>query len=193
VSRAAVMAYRVLLRHGDGHLPVDPLAILRKCRDLAVYTQEEAAELLGMTPPLDENTMAVTWSMERDGRVYRIVCYRTEGNPARLRFTLAHELGHIVLRHAPDDPAAEREADAFASHLLMPRPVIDMLKAEGPLYAEQVEALCFVSQSAARMLSGEKPILVEESLQNNVRDMFYAHLPAILPGGRRTMWWHEIR
>src|SRR5262249_10300310 len=37
----------------------------------------------------------------------------------RMRWTLAHELGHIVMHHLPtDDP--EGEADRFASEFLMP-------------------------------------------------------------------------
>lgn len=39
----------------------------------------------------------------------------------RERFTLAHELGHLVMHDLPTQPAeAEREADAFASEFLMP-------------------------------------------------------------------------
>jgi len=41
--------------------------------------------------------------------------------PDRQRFTLAHELGHLVMHNAPrpDDPL-EKEADRFASEFLMP-------------------------------------------------------------------------
>jgi Zn-dependent peptidase ImmA (M78 family)/transcriptional regulator with XRE-family HTH domain len=41
----------------------------------------------------------------------------------RLRFSLAHELGHLLLHgHGPtDSKAAEAEADAFAAELLMPK------------------------------------------------------------------------
>jgi Zn-dependent peptidase ImmA (M78 family)/DNA-binding XRE family transcriptional regulator len=41
---------------------------------------------------------------------------------AHRRFDIAHELGHLVLhkRGAPNGPAAEREADAFAAAFLMP-------------------------------------------------------------------------
>jgi Zn-dependent peptidase ImmA (M78 family) len=40
----------------------------------------------------------------------------------RLRFTLAHELGHVVLHSIPSpDRDTEREADRFAAEFLMPR------------------------------------------------------------------------
>lgn len=42
------------------------------------------------------------------------------GHPSdRMRFTLAHELGHIVMHQFPT-PTMEEEADRFASHFLMP-------------------------------------------------------------------------
>ena len=52
----------------------------------------------------------------------------------RFRFSIAHELGHFLLNHAPltyigekRSPAIEKEADAFASELLLPE---DLLRAD---------------------------------------------------------------
>ncbi len=43
----------------------------------------------------------------------------------RARFTLAHEVGHLVLHSIPDDDGAmEEQADTFAADLLMPGPQI---------------------------------------------------------------------
>jgi Zn-dependent peptidase ImmA (M78 family) len=46
--------------------------------------------------------------------------------PGRWAFTVAHELGHIVLGHVPSSRARtlvhERMADVYASEILMPRP-----------------------------------------------------------------------
>jgi Zn-dependent peptidase ImmA (M78 family) len=46
----------------------------------------------------------------------------SKGMPGdRLRLSSAHELGHLVMRHAPNfDPEQERKAFAFAAELLMP-------------------------------------------------------------------------
>lgn len=42
----------------------------------------------------------------------------------RLRWTMAHELGHLVLHESDASPAMEEEADAFAAEFLMPSDVI---------------------------------------------------------------------
>lgn len=52
-----------------------------------------------------------------------VVLTAEKDNVYRHRFTAAHELGHLLMHAdaAPGDPAHEREADAFAAELLMPR------------------------------------------------------------------------
>ena len=57
--------------------------------------------------------------------------------------TLAHELGHIVLRHTGQSDAEEAEANCFAGHLLCPMPAIRNMA------AEEVATSCYVSRGAA--------------------------------------------
>jgi hypothetical protein len=70
----------------------------------------------------------------------------------RLKWTLAHEVGHIVLEHKRDGAAEEQEANRFAAELLMPEPVMAVLKAglDGTLTAPEVSRLFGVSANAAR-------------------------------------------
>ena len=60
-----------------------------------------------------------------------IVLVNTSMPITRARFSIAHELGHIILGHtpiphitAPHSVRQEREADRFASELLMPSELI---------------------------------------------------------------------
>lgn len=46
----------------------------------------------------------------------------------RIRFTLAHELGHIVLKHTQESELAETEAHCFAGYLLAPPELIHLLR-----------------------------------------------------------------
>ena len=117
MSRAAAMAYRVLIRRGVSALPVHPLEILSACRNTVVWADVTAAERLKI--PREAllrqlaNAEAITFRQTIQGETRFIVVYREGGNPARLRFTLAHELGHRLL-HRGDEPNMEREADCFA-------------------------------------------------------------------------------
>ncbi|MET9614993.1 helix-turn-helix domain-containing protein [Kitasatospora indigofera] len=74
------------------------------------------------------------FSFIRDGRPY--IFLNTMKTAGRSRFDVAHELGHLVM-HSDDDSgtrtrAAEKEADEFASNLLMPRRSIASRIPENP-------------------------------------------------------------
>ena len=148
-NRAASMAYEVLKAQGVKRLPVDPLALLRGCRNTEVCTYTQAAERLGMTDAAFERTFGVAEAFTIAQGDRFITCYRAEGNPARLRFTLAHELGHRVLGHQAQDQASERAADVFASHLLCPRPVLARLMESG-VCAEELARIFYVSGRCMR-------------------------------------------
>lgn len=176
LRRAARMAYRVLAARQIASLPVDPLPILRSCRDTKVMTCLEAADQLGASERDLERLFgvadAVTLRDGSGGREQYIILYRPGGNPARLRFTLAHELGHRLLGHTGAAPAEEREADHFASHLLCPDPVLARLRERfGDLHAEQVASACYVSLSCATLLSQRPPFPQEDPLYTQVYEL----------------------
>ena len=90
------------------------------------------------------------------GQLYLVLTEDTgAGGARRRRFTQAHELGHILLDHVGDGPQQEREADRFASALLMPAPVIrELWRQGGRPSAQQLSDWFFVSISAARTRLG---------------------------------------
>jgi Zn-dependent peptidase ImmA (M78 family) len=67
---------------------------------------------------------------QMDGAGNCIIRYRKGTSEVRARFTVAHELGHIILEHISFDgsssrcsvDAQEKEANTFASGLLIPVP-----------------------------------------------------------------------
>lgn len=66
----------------------------------------------------------------------------------RIRFSLAHEIGHIALRHGtPRTEEQEKEADFFASHFLAPRMVIHYARCKNQ---NDVAKLFNMSQKAAQ-------------------------------------------
>ena len=157
-DRAATLAYRCLLRLGITSLPVRPLEILRKCRNTVVYTFQQAAEELGITEAdFDRRCGEADAFTVRGGERY-VVCYREGGNPARLNFTLAHELGHILLHHIEDTVADEAEANCFAGHLLCPQAVIEGMP------PEEIATTCYVSKTAAVMIGKSRMGVVPQAL-----------------------------
>lgn len=54
----------------------------------------------------------------------KIVAYNQDMPAGRINFSLAHELGHIVLEHPCSNDYYEQEANYFASNLLAPRMAI---------------------------------------------------------------------
>lgn len=85
-----------------------------------------------------------------------IFCNREEPIE-RQRFTVAHELGHILLKHTdkygvayrdpdPSDNPKEQAVNVFAARLLAPAIVLRDL---GVTNAEQIAEICQISQTAA--------------------------------------------
>jgi Zn-dependent peptidase ImmA (M78 family) len=92
------------------HLPMGPVRNL-------VHTVETAGGGLVVRAPLGTRKLdAVSlWAVGQ----HPLFCLNDELPDERLRFTLAHEIGHIVM-HATTNPEQEREADRFAAEFLMP-------------------------------------------------------------------------
>jgi len=153
LAHAARLAARCLVRMQVTALPVQPIDILRRCRNTVIYTYRQAAESIAMGEYDFERRCAgadafTIRGSTHDGQRAYVVCYRAGGNPARLNFTLAHELGHIVLSHQGGDPADEAEANCFAQHLLCPAPVLHRLQKEGHLTPQHIARACYVSLAA---------------------------------------------
>ena len=90
------------------------------------YAMEQAGALVLAIPvPIERRDAFSTWTSEPMPQPLVVVCTR-DAPGDRLRYSLAHELGHIVLhrglRGALSD--IEKEADRFASEFLMPRDAI---------------------------------------------------------------------
>ncbi|MBE5804920.1 MAG: ImmA/IrrE family metallo-endopeptidase [Clostridiales bacterium] len=165
-DRAATLAYRCLLKLNITRLPVRPLEILRKCRNTVVYTYQQAAEFLHIDEAEFERRYGEADAFTIRGGEQYVVCYREGGNPARLNFTLAHELGHILLQHQEDAVADEAEANCFAGHLLCPEPAVT---GKGP---EEVAAACYVSRAAALAALGNRTGRGAEATVQKVEKLF---------------------
>lgn len=165
-KRARDLSWRVLLNTGTWELPVK---VSRICRGYGVTLRsyQVGAPLireLGLEAQCD---ISDGFTVRSGDRCY--VFYNMEQPPGRVRFTIAHELGHVLLCHLGDgehtvynressseDAPEEHTANVFASRLLAPACVLHALGAVTP---EQIAAVCDISMAAARFRAGRMGVL----------------------------------
>jgi Zn-dependent peptidase ImmA (M78 family) len=90
----------------------------------------------------------------RRGGTYLVLYDETVESDRRRAFTLAHELGHILLAHGggEDAPVEEREANAFAAALLAPEAAVRYLSHRDGCQIDEglLTSSFFLSREAAR-------------------------------------------
>lgn len=149
-------AWRILLDCNIDQLPVRLNPVCRKLK-IRVLTYGQGTEIIEWAK--------LSQAVHRtDGMTFYtgetpIILFDEKALPARTRFTVAHELGHIILGHVkpgnvttvnreprPNDAPEERAANQFAARLLAPACVLWGLDVHTP---EEIMELCHISRQAA--------------------------------------------
>lgn len=149
------LAWRILLQENVRELPVN---IVGLCRQMGIQVR--------YFTPTDGNDGCSTILFGRPKILVSDQC-----SPERQRFTVAHELGHILLGHVgeaelvnrepgPGDNPIEQEANVFASRLLAPACVLWALDIHEP---EEIAALCRISYQAAKFRAERMKLLYERN------------------------------
>lgn len=145
-------AWQMLIKNRIASLPVSVQKICKSER-VKLFTYEEGSALIQKLG-LEEHTI------ENDAfSIGRRIFYDDTKPAARQRFSVAHELGHIVLHTpnevtvynreiSPGDDPIEREANIFASRLLAPLCVLHYLDLNS---AAEIAEVCNISMTAAEI------------------------------------------
>lgn len=156
-SFAKQKADEFLVRIGANALPFNPLKHLMKM-DVNVFTYQEIAKKKGLTVhevcTLLQSTDGATLYKESINKYS--VAFNANTCRGRINWTLAHELGHIVLQHfkllesgnITDEikEILDKEADAFAGEILSPVIVLFFKK---HFNAQAIMDACGISYTAA--------------------------------------------
>ena len=163
-------AWEILLACRVAELPVDLNTIVRHLGVL-VYAYSRSRKLL-------ENTGLAEVAGRVSGLTFYIreqpvILYNELETPQRIRFTIGHELGHIVLGHVrpgeytrqnrdpqPGDDPMEQAANRFAADLLAPACVLWGLDLHR---AEDIAQACKISIQAARFRAERMEILYQRN------------------------------
>ena len=151
------LSWEILIKEKITKLPIDIVELCKKLNIEVKYNSLESG---------DSGSCTVV-----DGTPYIFVSQNC--SEQRKRFTIAHELGHILLSHvgkyrlvnrepSPNDNIIEQEANVFASRLLAPACVLWGCKVKT---AEEIAKLCDISNQAATFRMERMKILYK-------RDMF---------------------
>jgi len=154
-SQIRSLARRILKENEDIFtIPVNILAICKR------YARIEEYEVPGVN--------GLTIKPKNSGKP--IIIISPHSSPLRQRFTLAHELGHLILKHNSNgrsllqlfmrtpDPLLQRfdrEADIFASEILLPLPHFRNYAVQYDYNVEILSDIFCVSVSAVRIRLNE--------------------------------------
>ncbi len=153
-------AWGVLIECGVSSLPVRPSEICRHYHWILsdYHNGARSIELLGLSGLMKKTDGFCTIT-----RNYTYIFFDGSLPTGRQRFTVAHEIGHLVLGHVGPGVATvenreptgsereeERQANQFAARLLAPACVLHEIGAISP---DAIQELCGISWQAAQFRS----------------------------------------
>lgn len=157
-EKAARAAAKLIVQLGIDRLPVDPFWIIEQLDNCEAMDYDEFGSLRGLSAKdVARMSRSHDGCAAFDGKRY-LVLYNTDPymivEPKRIRWTIMHEIGHIMLDHHVDfhDPSdevseiLEIEANHFAYHVLAPPIILNAIKVKA---VEEIAASCALSTSAA--------------------------------------------
>ena len=123
-DRLRRLVWSFIIEHSICSLPVDSLSLAQQ-NGWVVYTYDEFSRLVHSSAfallLAHENEGFCFWS--RRHQTY-VICYNSHHPADVIRWTLAHEIAHIVLGHVGSDDYSETEAEGFCYRLLAPSVVL---------------------------------------------------------------------
>lgn len=188
-DRAATLAAETLIAHGICKLPVKPETIIPTVPNCALVPYRDVARLINISRDevvamFDPAKDAVCYTMNlSDGRHYYIVAYNQQKPFDRLRFTLAHELGHILCGHigVKDKAVREAEADCFGRNLIMPRAMVAMLTRRGiPPIDTNFYNIAGCTPQCLERITQAPGAHVDKRLNRKIRELFIGYLDYLL-------------
>ena len=154
-------AWQILLEHDIRELPVKVSSIC-KSLGITIISYEKGKDIIAAAELSRQCN-------DNDGFSFRnVIFYNQNCTVDRQRFTVAHELGHIVMHTeglynrepSPNDNPIEHEANVFASRLLAPACVLWGLGVTTP---EQISEICGISLTAAEFRMERMDVLYKRN------------------------------
>lgn len=117
-----------LEKAGVRHLPVSPFEIADRLGIKVRKYSEAGPEKREYLLSLQKDGFSFKYTKDLFEFPVFIIWYNDDMLEERIRWTIAHEIGHITLGHLEESELAEAEANFFAGTLLAAPVIIKMLK-----------------------------------------------------------------
>lgn len=120
------------LSHYNGRFPqIDIYELIFQSGNIILKSYTQAANYLKcshneFTYKISQSEYGFTVSNFKTGT--HIIYFNNLKDEKTIRFTLAHEYGHIVLGHTVDNKVTDKEANCFARNILCPVQLIEEFK-----------------------------------------------------------------
>ena len=183
-------SWKVLLNHNIRTLPVSVTTI---CRNENITLAKNSNVHL-----LNKNEFAKTMLINNNW----YIVYDDNMTKERIRFSIAHELGHIYLGHplssgeykrtfSINKSSYETQADIFASRLLAPAVVLWALNIHK---IKDIQKLCFISFSAAKVRAERMELLYKRNkfLTSSLEKQVYKQFENFIIKERNRYLWLAI-
>ena len=149
-TEIAKAAYSVIINSGFASFPFELTKLNSK--SLRIISFQKYSKLSGIPAEyLTDGFYLADGYCVKNVKGLNLILYNELTSSERTSFTLAHELGHIFLNHSKHGFTEEKEADFFASELLMPDAAVNYLIKSGcRITADFIRDVFKVSHSAAK-------------------------------------------
>ena len=125
-----------------------PYNCFNLCRSLGIvlkkYSEQDS---LTQKKLMDISEDAFCYVITIDGVAKHCIAYNDKMPQHRIRFSIMHEIGHIVLDHTEHSQLAEVEANFFAQYILVPTPTLQYFY---PLFTSKISSLYNISEECAK-------------------------------------------
>lgn len=120
-------AYELLYKLKINSLPIDFKTVMRRLPYIHYKTYSDFGAQRGMSfddvLKLVQNRHGFVLIDDSKTPLHYLIIYNETKDVGTKRFTIAHELGHIILEHDKEDYVSEQEANCFARNFLCPVPI----------------------------------------------------------------------
>ena len=189
-TTAATQATRALIKFGISRTPIYPQHILQHSQYASVITfgsDSEYDEIVLNTKTFfssraNDFFMTLPY-INKNGEDQYLFAMKRNAQIGKLKLSLAVELGHIYLGHTAmmrNGSRKQQEAECFATHLVFPRPVIQLLMDRGFVFTKRTFSRIFGDcEWCLDSILTAAPVTVSAELNRLLKEQFVPYIDTL--------------